>query len=55
MELFSSKFKEKLAEILLIDKPLIAVLHRNFVRRFSEYGMIIEVNQSNREKLPKKS
>jgi len=53
MEFFSSKFKEKLMEILLIDKPLIAVLHRNFVKRFSEYGKVIEVTQSNREKLPK--
>jgi len=53
MEFFSSKFKEKLMEIILSDKPLIAVLHRNFVKKFKDYGKIIEVTQSNRRKLPK--
>jgi len=54
MEFFSENFKNKLAMLMLIDKTLIAVVHRNFIDLFKEYGDIIEVTPKNREKLPEK-
>ena len=53
MEFFSEKFKQKLQEVLESDKPLIAVVHRNFVEKFRKYGRVIEVTKENREDLPK--
>ncbi|MEM5773112.1 MAG: NTPase [Candidatus Aenigmatarchaeota archaeon] len=52
MEFFSENFKKKIFALVLLDKPLIAVLHRNFVKQFKQFGEILEVNQENREKLP---
>jgi len=52
MEFFSSKFKEKVLEILNSDKKVIACLHRNFIDEFKKYGKLIEVTLENREKLP---
>jgi len=54
MEFFSGNFKKKLAALMLIDKPLIAVLHRNFVKQFKDYGEVIEVTAKNRSQLPAK-
>jgi len=54
MEFFSEKFKQKLTEILLIDKPFIAVLHRNYVKEFKQYGEVIEITAKNRNQLPEK-
>jgi len=52
MEFFSENFKKKLDVLMLIDKSLIAVLHRNFVGQFKQFGEVIEVTNSNRDKLP---
>jgi len=52
MEFFSENFKNKVAILMLVDKPLIAVLHRNFVNQFKQYGEVIEVTADNRDKLP---
>ncbi|MEM5879112.1 MAG: NTPase [Candidatus Aenigmatarchaeota archaeon] len=52
MEFFSENFKKKIFALVLLDKPLIAVLHRNFVKQFKQFGEVLEVNQENREKLP---
>lgn len=54
MEFFSENFKQKLTETLLIDKPFIAVLHRNYVKQFKDYGEVIEVTMKNRSELPEK-
>lgn len=54
MEFFSEKFKTVLKEVLNSDKPLLAALHRNFVREFENYGEIILVNEKNRDSLPEK-
>ncbi|MEM5829137.1 MAG: NTPase [Candidatus Aenigmatarchaeota archaeon] len=54
MEFLSENFKKKIFVLVLLDKPLIAVLHRNFVKQFKQFGELIEVNQKNREKLPEK-
>ncbi|MEM5843694.1 MAG: NTPase [Candidatus Aenigmatarchaeota archaeon] len=53
MEFFSQRFREKLTQVLLSEKPLVAVLHRNFVRKFNDFGEIIEVTEKNRNSLPK--
>jgi nucleoside-triphosphatase len=52
MEFFSENFKKKLGALMLEEKPLIAVLHRDFVEQFKQLGKVIEVTQENRENLP---
>ncbi len=52
MEFFSKNFKEKVAQLILLEKPLIAVLHRSFLGKFKDFGEIIEVTVKNRNKLP---
>lgn len=52
MEYFSEKFKAMIQKILAGKKPLIATLHRAFVKDFQEYGEVIWVDKNNREKLP---
>ncbi|MBO3757706.1 MAG: DUF2478 domain-containing protein, partial [Candidatus Brockarchaeota archaeon] len=52
MEFFSEKFKSKISSLMLINKPIVAVLHRAFVNQFKKYGEVIEVTPANREKLP---
>ncbi|MEM5882951.1 MAG: NTPase [Candidatus Aenigmatarchaeota archaeon] len=54
MEFFSQKFREKLTQVILSEKPLIAVLHRSFVGKFKDFGEVIEVTKKNRDLLPKK-
>jgi len=54
MEFLSESFRKKIFNLVLLDKPLIAVLHRNFVKQFKQFGEVIEVNQENREKLPER-
>lgn len=53
MEFFSEKFKNKVNSLMLLNKPIIAVLHRDFVSQFKKYGEVIEVTPVNRENLPK--
>ncbi len=52
MEFFSRAFKQKIKEILNSEKPLIAVVHRNYARNYEKYGRVHEVTPTNREKLP---
>jgi nucleoside-triphosphatase len=52
MEFFSEKFKEKVYEIVLSNKPLIAVVHRNYVEKFRDFGKMIVVTKENRDELP---
>jgi nucleoside-triphosphatase len=52
MEFFSEKFKEKVYEVIRSNKPLIAVVHRNYESRFKIFGKMITVTKDNREKLP---
>ncbi|MEM7825286.1 MAG: NTPase [Candidatus Aenigmatarchaeota archaeon] len=51
MEFLSQKFKEKLGEVLLSEKPLIAILHRNFLKKFEDFGKIFEVTKDNRNEV----
>jgi len=52
MEFFSKAFKQKIDEILGSEKPLIAVVHRNYARNYEKYGRLYEVTPTNRERLP---
>jgi nucleoside-triphosphatase len=54
MELLSQKFKEKIEEILDLDKTIIIVLHRNLVPKYKNYGKIFYVTPNNRDGLPEK-
>lgn len=52
MEFFSQRFKQKVYDIIKSDKPLIAVLHRNYVTEFRKYGELVVVTEENRDRLP---
>ncbi len=54
MEFLSEEFKRRIYELVLIEKPLVAVLHRNFVKKFKDFGEVIEVTEKDRKVLPKK-
>lgn len=51
MEFFSSKFKQKVKEVLESKKQVIAVVHRNYARLYKKTGTIFQVTLENREKL----
>ena len=51
MEFFSEKFKEKIHEILVSDKPVLAVVHRNFLHQYEKYGKLILVRREEVEKI----
>lgn len=53
MEFFSKRFHEKVYEILKLEKPLLAVVHRNYINEFRSFGELITVNLRNRDELPK--
>jgi nucleoside-triphosphatase len=41
MELFSKRFEDKVKDILKSNKIVIAVVHRNYVKEYKEYGKFI--------------
>ena len=51
MELFSKRFEEKVNKLLLTDKLVICVLHRNLVGRYRKHAKVICVTPENREGL----
>jgi nucleoside-triphosphatase len=51
MEFFSSKFKQKVKEVLESGKPVIAVVHRNYARLYEKTGTMLQITPENREKL----
>ncbi len=53
MEMFSQRFKTFVKTILESDASILAVVHRAYVREFSNYGKIILVTEENRNDLPK--
>jgi nucleoside-triphosphatase len=52
MELFSEPFRRRVDELVDGPKPLISVLHRNYVRAFRGKGEIYIVSPESRESLP---
>jgi len=53
MELLSKKFEEIVYKIVHSNKPLIAVVHRNYIDDFREFGKTFVVTQENRDELLK--
>jgi nucleoside-triphosphatase len=54
LEFYSEKFQKRIFEIILVDKPLIAAVHRNFIKQFKNFGEIFTVTKENRNQLPEK-
>lgn len=53
LEFFSKKFRQKVYKIINSNKPLIAVVHRNYIKEFKEFGKVVPVTKENRNELPK--
>jgi len=54
MESFSEKFMEVVKEILESDKPILAVVHRKFVKNFQTFGEIVWVTKDKVNELTNK-
>ncbi len=52
MEMLSNKFRKFIIKIIKEKTPIVATLHRSFVKEFSCYGKIIQVSEKNRNILP---
>lgn len=53
MELFSEPFRQRVDELIRGPKPMIAVLHRNYVKTYGGSGTLFRVSYNNRESLPR--
>src|SRR5215467_5211086 len=51
MELFSSRFKEFVQHVFLLDKPVVAVVHRSLVSRYCDRGILFTVTRNNFEEV----
>lgn len=51
MEFFSTKFKQKVKEILSTGKPVIAVVHHNYARVYERIGTLFQVTRENQEEI----
>ncbi len=51
MEFFSPKFKQFVFELVRSDKKLLAVLHRNFVKDFKNYGKVFWLTREKFDKI----
>ena len=51
MELFSQAFRRRVEELFRSGKPLLAVVHRDYVRAYGRRGTLIRVTPENREDL----
>jgi nucleoside-triphosphatase len=51
MEFFSTKFKHKVKEILSSGRPVIAVVHNNYVKIYKRIGTLFQVTTKNREEI----
>ena len=52
MEFFSKPFKFKVDDLIRGPKPMVAVLHRSYVRLYGGRGDLYFVTYGNRDKLP---
>src|SRR5262249_39756102 len=53
MELFSKAFEEFVEHVFSLDKPLIAVVHRNLVSRYRKRGHLFVLKRDNFEEVRK--
>jgi len=51
MEFFSSRFKEKISEILRSEKSILATVHRDYAKTYEKRGIIFHVTMENREQI----
>lgn len=51
MELYSQAFRRKIEELFTSEKPIIAVVHRNYLRTYGGRGTLLTVTPENREAL----
>lgn len=51
MEFFSTKFKQKVNEILRSRRPVIAVVHRNYADIYKSIGPLFQITLENREEI----
>lgn len=51
MELFSQAFRRRIEELFRSGKPLLAVVHRDYVKAYRERGILMRVTPENREEL----
>src|SRR5262249_48760206 len=51
MELFSTRFKEFVDRVFSLGKPIVAVVHRNLVRKFEDKGRLLLLTRSNFEEV----
>jgi nucleoside-triphosphatase len=48
MELFSQAFKCKIEELFSSEKPILAVVHRDYIRTYERRGIVLTVTPENR-------
>ncbi len=53
MELFSEPFKRKVEGLIMGSKPMVCVLHRDFIRIYGGFGKLFHVFIKNRDDLPR--
>jgi nucleoside-triphosphatase len=51
MEFFSTKFSQKVDKILCSEKPVIAIIHRNYVKSYENKGNLLQITPENREEI----
>lgn len=54
MELFSKRFKEAVIACLQSNKRVLAVLHRDYVKDFKQYGEVFNLTPENRAEIKKR-
>jgi nucleoside-triphosphatase len=52
MELYSEPFRKNVQELLRGPKPMLCVLHRNYLVKYGRWGKVIHVTVENRDKIP---
>jgi nucleoside-triphosphatase THEP1 len=53
MELFSKRFEEFVDHVFSLDKPVVAVVHRSLVSRYSDKGRVFVLTRDNFEEVRK--
>jgi nucleoside-triphosphatase len=54
MELFSQAFRRKIEELFNMEKPILAVVHRDYIRTYESRGTVLTVTLENRDALVEK-
>jgi nucleoside-triphosphatase THEP1 len=49
--MFSNRFKKFVDRVFLLDKPLIAIVHRNLVPEYRDKGKLFSLTRDNFDKI----